>query len=155
MTRTALDRYEEIVIETIVKCNAKLRKSFKTHSGSHKIYMSTDLEIGYVEILEYYTTRFQIEFCFRNAKQFTGLQDFQARIEQKLDFAFNASLTAVNVAKVFCYTHYPYLSIGLLKSHLRDTYLLKRIFSMCGKRPNLIFNTKLFNLLFGFEADAS
>ena len=124
-------------------------------SGSHKIYMSTDLGMGYIDILEYYTTRFQIEFCFRNARQFTGLQDSQARSEQKLDFAFNASLTAVNVAKVLRHIHYPSLSIGLLKSHLRDIYLLKRIFSKCGKRPNLIFNANLVNVLFGFEADAS
>jgi len=40
-----------------------------------------------------------IEFIFRDAKQFTGLTDCQARSSQKLDFHFNASLTALNMAK--------------------------------------------------------
>jgi hypothetical protein len=39
------------------------------------------------------------EFIFRDAKQFTGLTDCQARDAQKLDFHFNASLTALNMAK--------------------------------------------------------
>ncbi len=51
-------------------------------------------------ILEYYRTRFQIEFIYRDAKQFTGLNDCQARSEIKLHFHFNASLTAINLAKI-------------------------------------------------------
>ena len=41
-----------------------------------------------------------IEFLFRDAKQFTGLSDCQARSKAKLDFHFNASLSAVNIAKL-------------------------------------------------------
>ena len=52
------------------------------------------------EVLPYYRTRFQIEFCFREAKGYTGLMDCQARDKRKLDFAFNASFTSLNVAKV-------------------------------------------------------
>lgn len=37
---------------------------------------------------------------FRDAKQFTGLSDCQARSQAKLDFHFNASLTAVTFAKL-------------------------------------------------------
>ena len=48
----------------------------------------------------YYRTRFQIEFCFRDAKGYTGLMDCQARDKWKLDFAFNDSFTSLNVAKV-------------------------------------------------------
>jgi hypothetical protein len=44
--------------------------------------------------------RFHIEFLFRDAKQFTGLQDCQARDSLKLDFHLNASLTALNLAKL-------------------------------------------------------
>ncbi|SFU70086.1 hypothetical protein SAMN05216364_10755, partial [Porphyromonadaceae bacterium KHP3R9] len=46
-----------------------------------------------------YRTRFQIEFCFRDAKGFTGLMQSQARDVAKLSFNFNASLTSVNLAK--------------------------------------------------------
>ena len=47
-----------------------------------------------------YKARFQIEFIFRDAKQFTGLCDCQSRQQQSLDFHFNASLAALNIAKL-------------------------------------------------------
>ena len=52
------------------------------------------------EIIDYYRTRFQIVFCYRDGKQFTGLTDCQSRDLNKLHFHFNASLTSVNLAKV-------------------------------------------------------
>jgi hypothetical protein len=48
----------------------------------------------------YDKARFQIAFLFRDAKQFTGLCDGQARSQAKLDLHFNASLTAVTRAKL-------------------------------------------------------
>ena len=59
-------------------------------------------------VTAYYKLRFQIEFLFRDAKQFTGLPvcvhrtgrcDCQARDQKRLDFHFNASLTTLNLAK--------------------------------------------------------
>jgi IS4 transposase len=66
---------------SIVIVNAK-----KKEKWSHKIYMTTDLELSADKILEYYQTRFQIEFLCRDGKQHTGLNDCQARSENKLDF---------------------------------------------------------------------
>ena len=107
------------------------------------------------DIIEYYRTRFQIEFCFRDSKQFTGLNDCQARDLRKLDFAFNASLASVNIAKVMRQRYYPSLSIGLLKAYLSNIYMLKRIFSKSGMKPNRTFNTKLIKELFGIVAEAA
>jgi len=64
-----------------------------------KLYFSTDLKQKGNEIVRSYRSRFQIEFLYRDAKQHTGLNNAQARSENKLDFHFNASLTAVNLAK--------------------------------------------------------
>ena len=61
---------------------------------------STDLEQNPLEILTFYQLRFQIEFLFRDAKQFTGLTHCQARDEAKLDFHFNMSLAAINVIQL-------------------------------------------------------
>jgi len=49
-----------------------------------KIYFSTDLEMEAMEILEIYNSRFQIEFLFRDAKEYTGLISCQARDEKNL-----------------------------------------------------------------------
>ena len=90
----------------VIKAYAKtMKRNIKivVHSpnnGGRKIYFSTDIDMNGKDIIEFYCTRFQIEFCFRDAKQFTGLNHCQARDLKKLNFAFNASLASVNIAKV-------------------------------------------------------
>ncbi len=64
------------------------------------LLFGTDVEQDPQQIYHFYQLRFQIEFLFRDAKQFTGLEDCQARDLAKLEFHFNASLTALNLAKV-------------------------------------------------------
>lgn len=49
--------------------------------------------------------------------------------------------------------YYPSLSIGLLKACLSNIYMLKRIFSKSGVKPNRTFNTKLIKELFGIVAE--
>ena len=67
--------------------------------NSYKIYVCTDLKLPALLIQQYYKSRFQQEFLIRDAKQFTGLQDCQARSVNKLEYHWNMALTAVNVAK--------------------------------------------------------
>ena len=50
---------------------------------------------------------------------------------------------------------YKDISIGLLKAYLSNIYMLKRIFSKSGLKPNRTFNTKLIKELFGFVAEAA
>ena len=64
------------------------------------LLFSTDINLEVSAILCFYKSRFQIEFIFRDAKQFTGLSDCQARDLTKLDFHFNSSFTALNLAKL-------------------------------------------------------
>ena len=119
-----------------------------------KVFFSTDTEMSGEDVIAYYRTRFQIEFCFRDAKEFTGLCDCQARSKDKLDFAFNASLFAVNAAKVFRYKSDRSISMSTFKSLMVNQYLCKRIFSMSGFRPNMRF-IKMFNqALVEFQLDA-
>ena len=70
------------------------------------LLFSTDIELTGEQILEYYQARFQIEFIFRDAKQFTGLSNCQSRSGQCLDFHFNASLIALNLAKYEAYNRH-------------------------------------------------
>jgi len=66
---------------------------------TNALLFSTDVHLPAEQIVEYYQARFQIEFIFRDAKQFTGLSDCQARHLPRLDFHFNASIIALNLAK--------------------------------------------------------
>lgn len=81
-----------IRIVYIVKQNGK--------SISTALLFSTDTKLSALEIWRYYKARFQIEFLFRDAKQFTGLSDCQARCKESLHFHFNASMTALNLIKM-------------------------------------------------------
>lgn len=137
-----------------MKRNIRIVVHYPT-SGGHKIYFSTDLSMSAKDIIEYYRTRFQIEFCFRDSKQFSGLNHCQARDLRKLDFAFNASLASVNIAKVVRMRNCPNLSIGLLKLSMSNIYLLRRILARFGIRPNRTLNAKLVKELFGLADDAA
>jgi hypothetical protein len=60
---------------------------------------STDPELNGHKLIALYAARFQIEFLFRDSKQFTGLLDCQARAAAALDFHFNASLATLNLVR--------------------------------------------------------
>ena len=64
------------------------------------VLASTDLALDGHKLVELYSARFQIEFLFRDSKQFTGLTDCQSRAEQVLDFHFNAALATLNLTRV-------------------------------------------------------
>lgn len=72
----------------------------KPKETTYIVLASTDLELSAEKIVAYYCQRFQIEFIFRDSKQHTGLTQAQARDKDKLDFHFNASLTALNIARI-------------------------------------------------------
>jgi hypothetical protein len=64
------------------------------------LLFSTDLDLAAEDVYRYYTARFQVEFLFRDAKQFTGLADFQVRSQRCIAFHVDASMTALNFLKL-------------------------------------------------------
>ncbi len=111
----------------------------------YALLFPTDITLDAIKLYRYYKARLQIEFIFRDAKQFTGLTDCQARDQQKLDFHFNASLAALNIAQLaatnshtdpnpFVFSMATYKRLAL-NEHLLDTFI-----SMLDLEPNLIKN---------------
>lgn len=120
---------------------------------SHKLYFCTDLDVPPKLLLEYYRTRFQIEFIYRDAKQFTGLNDCQARSENKLHFHFNSALTSINLAKVVHWLptskqeRSPF-SMSSVKTMYHNQLLRYRFFNVFGISPNKQKNqTKIKEIL--------
>jgi putative transposase len=74
------------------------KKNVNTGKVGHVILFSTDLELEWEKIIDYYSLRFQIEFNFRDAKQHWGLEDFMVIKEQSVFNAANLSLWMVNVS---------------------------------------------------------
>ena len=116
---------------------------------TRKIFFSTDTSISARDIFDIYRTRFQLEFVFRDAKQFTGLTHCQARNKEALSFAFNASLTSVNLARAFARQQGMDLSVGSTKTLLHNAAMVDRFIAMSGKSPNMrLNNTDFKELLF-------
>lgn len=114
----------------------------KAGKWTHKLYFSTDLALNADTILEYYQARFQIEFIYRDAKQYAGLNDCQARSMNKLHFHFNAALTTVNIAKINHWIgipkqHRPAFSMADVKTMYHNELLMNRFFNVFAVRPNL------------------
>lgn len=98
-----LDLYTAVVWSVALKRSIRLVYLLDTENPKQSRYallFSTDIQQTALEIYSWYSLRFQIEFLFRNAKQFTGLQDYQARDLPKLDFHFNACFTTLNLARI-------------------------------------------------------
>ena len=99
-------------------------------------------------IYRYYTVRFQIEFLFRDAKQFVGIMDFQTRSEQRIAFHVNASLTALNCLKLEDRQQATagdahVISIASWKVRKFNEHQLKRIISTLGLDLSSIIDTNI------------
>ena len=114
---------------------------------TRKLYFFTNLEQGGEKVVQYYRSRFQIEFLYRDAKQFTGLTTCQARSENKLDFHFNAALTAINLAKQDWISNNkndqkPF-SMSNYKTLYNNSLMLERFICVFAINPNTAKNQKL------------
>jgi hypothetical protein len=121
----------------------------QNHSGKtrHALLFSTNLTLSALDIIRYYKARFQIEFIFREAKQFTGLGDCQSTKKDKLDFHFNASISALNIAKLHARQQHlasenerdPFVfSMASYKRRALNEYLLDQFISMLDLDSSLI-----------------
>ena len=75
-----------------------VKTKLKTSAWAHVVLFSSDLTLDYACIIDYYSLRFQIEFNFRDAKQYWGLEDFMNTEETAVTNAANLSLFMVNVS---------------------------------------------------------
>jgi len=146
--KPGVNLYSLVVWSCCLKCEIRLAVISELQpNGKIKnvLLFSTDINLPAEQILEYYQARFQIEFIFRDAKQFTGLSDCQCRSDQRLDFHFNASLIALNLAKYdACNRHSSpatfVFSICSYKRREFNRHLLHTFINKLDLDPNLILN---------------
>lgn len=121
-------------------------RSGKRH---YVLLFSTDLEQEAWEIYAFYKGRFQMEFLFRDAKQHMGLGDCQSRKKEALDFHFNASMSALNIAKLEERLREPEevpksFSMASYKRRKFNEHLMEKIFSKLGFDLTSIKNDPVF-----------
>ena len=108
---------------------------------------SSDLELPHDKIIDFYSLRFQIEFNFRDAKQYWGLEDFMNVKAVPLTNALNLSLFMVNLSQVllreFRQTH-PHSGILDLKAYFRAAKYFEETIKMLPQKPEPILLDQIF-----------
>lgn len=126
-----------------------IHTDLKTNRSSHNILFSTDLELSYQKIIHFYRLRFQIEFNFRDAKQFFGLQDFINIKEQRIHNFINLSGFMVNLSQALIIDyrkHNKYFSLTDLISLYRSKFYTSQILKLIKKKyPNFLFDNNSIN----------
>lgn len=123
--------YHQVLNHVQLQCNLQVVVVVHTQRNRYAVLFSTDVDLHALRLYRYYKARFQIEFLFRDAKQFAGLSDCQARSQAKLDFHFNASLSAVTFAKLEARQQHgnrdQAFSMASLKRRAFNQHLIERI----------------------------
>jgi len=127
----------------IVKTNRK------TGKRGHVVLFSSDLELPFEQLIDYYRLRFQIEFNFRDAKQYWGLEDFMNVKETAVTNAANLSLFMVNVSHLllreFRKTSSQDFGILDMKAHFRGHKYAEETLKLLPEMPETILMEYIFD----------
>jgi hypothetical protein len=115
-----------------------LKTNLKTHAVAHVLLFSSDLALAFDKLLDYYCLRFQLEFNFRDAKQYWGLEDFMTTHPTRVENAANLSLFMVNLVERLLRElrqKQPAMSVLDLKAYCRGTKYVEETIKLLPERP--------------------
>jgi len=124
---------EPLNVVCIVKTN------LKTHAQAHVLLFSSDLAVPFDKLLDYYCLRFQLEFNFRDAKQYWGLEDFMTTHPTRVTNAANLSLFMVNLVERLLREMRqlePETSVLDLKAYCRGAKYVEETIKLLPERPD-------------------
>jgi len=119
----------------------------KTGKEAHVVLFSSDLDLSYDLVVKYYRLRFQIEFNFREAKQFWGLEDFMNVGERPVYNAANLSVFMTNVSQVLINAmreKIPGFGVTDLKAHYRGQKYVEEVLKLLPEMPEQILIDQIF-----------
>jgi hypothetical protein len=121
--------------------------NLKTQACAYVVLFSSDLQLAYDKLIDYYRLRFQIEFNFRDAKQFWGLEDFMNVNQTPVYNAANLAMFMVNLSQVLI-GHFrptcPTFSVNDLKAYFRGRKYVAETLKLLPQRPEPIFIDQIF-----------
>jgi putative transposase len=129
-----------------------VKTNLRTQARAHVILFSSDLALAYAPLVDYYGLRFQIEFNFRDAKQYWGLEDFMNVTPTGVTNAANLSLFMVNVAyrlRADSHPRDPAYSVLDLKADYRGFKYVEETIKMLPEKPEPILLAKIRNQVAG------
>ena len=121
--------YHQVLNHAHLRRNLRVVLVVDTRTRRRAVLFSSDLDLDAQTLYRSYKARFQIEFLFRDAKQFTSLSACQARSQAKLHFHFNASMSALTFCKLEARQQGgdAEFSMASLKRRAFNQHLLERI----------------------------
>src|SRR4029453_11247380 len=128
------------------------KTNLRTQARAHVVLFSSDLDLAYASLVDYYGLRFQIEFNFRDAKQYWGLEDFMNVTPRGVTNAANLSLFMVNVAyrlRTEIQQHAPDYSVLDLKADCRGYKYVEETIKMLPEKPEPVLLAKILNRVAG------
>jgi putative transposase len=129
-------------VDIIVKVN------LDTGAQAHVVLFSSDLSLTYDQLIDYYALRFQIEFNFREAKQYWGLEDFMNVTQTTVTNAANLSLFMVNLAALLLRDFRrlnPQFGVLDLKAHFRGRKYVSETIKLLPEKPDPILFAQVFD----------
>jgi len=124
------------------------KTNLRTQARAHVILFSSDVALAYTSLVDYYGLRFQIEFNFRDAKQYWGLEDFMNVTPTGVTNAAHLSLFMVNVAyRLRADSHLPDpdYSVLDLKADCRGAKYVEETIKLLPEKPEPILLAKILN----------
>ena len=124
-----------------------IKTDLKTGKRARVVLFSSDLDLAYAQIIDYYSLRFQIEFNFRDAKQYWGLEDFMNVSETAVTNAANLSLFLVNLTQPLLRAwrqDAPGVGILDLKTHYRGHKYVTETLNLLPEMPEPILIEYIF-----------
>jgi putative transposase len=129
-----------------------LKTNLKTQTQAHVILFSSDLLLSWDKLLDYYCLRFQLEFNFRDAKQYWGLEDFMNTSATAVFNAANLSLFMVNLVERLLQEvrhHQPSSSVLDLKAYCRGAKYVEETIKLLPEAPEPILLERIFAKIVG------
>lgn len=126
-----------------------VKTDVETGKSGRVVLFSTDVKLAGTTIIKFYSLRFQIEFNFRDAKQYFGLSDFKNIKEKQVKNAIGLSLFMDNLSLVLAEKakgewNEENVSILDLKAHFRAEKYLHDILNTLEISPNTILYEDVF-----------
>jgi putative transposase len=128
------------------------KTNLRTQARAHVVLFSSDVDLAYASLVDYYGLRFQIEFNFRDAKQYWGLEDFMNVTPTGVTNAANLSLFMVNVAyrlRADGHPRDPDYSVLDLKADWRGYKYVEETIQMLPEKPEPILLRQILTKVAG------
>jgi hypothetical protein len=129
-----------------------VKTNLTSQTQAHVLLFSSDLALPFATLIDYYGLRFQVEFNFRDAKQYWGLEDFMHTSSTAVTNAANLSLFMVNLVERVLQDirpRQPAISVLDLKAHCRGAKYVEETIKLLPESPEPLLLARIFSTIVG------